>query len=205
MDEKVRIRINDSHRYAEVAWLVDQRRFLKEIALLRIRIKLKRIIPYVQFDISKKFFCNPNKKQREELCNLKERLELLESHNWKGVNDEEIKTAEGRIKEINNAELNFQKSIEEILNLYGKSNDYKNVVLRALICKEVRDQDLKIPSHFAFIKHIRRNRKWYWMYREYKKYSLVVKMDKKHKDLVIRSVISAINKYKSFLSCEENK
>lgn len=197
--KKIKIIIKDNNKYAEVAWLVDKSKYLKEIIGLRNRIKLKKIIPYDQFKSTRIFYCNPNKKQRIELERLSERLEILETHNWDGMNNEEIINIERSIKEINDSKTNFQKSIKEIQNLFGIGNSFKDVIIKSVVCNEIREIDLKNPSNFFTIKKIRLKRKWYWMHKKYS-YTQIIKRDKKHKNLVRNSVISAINKYKSFLT-----
>lgn len=186
---EIKIEIDDLATFAKVAFIVDQPGVLKEIESIR-NCWLKELIPYRHYRKWEEEL-HPNLRLTEEARDVYfeniNRLETAIAHKEISLENELSKN-----KDLSRVSV-IDYQLEYSLRKLGLNSIYKQLILRAIVCGEVRTGDyVSLSQHAPYeygdwlfegsfsrkgkrmqyylggdtIQKIKRNRRWYWMYME---------------------------------------
>lgn len=188
------IYIKDKCGYSDVALLVDNIEYgelidnwRKEMGITK-RIRLKN------------YWDNPKimawqSKVRDILLSEKERLE---AHQWHTENNNKLEIIENKISNyLENPHYFFDEVVDDILKKINKGEEFTNVVIKSLLLRSIKGNDYLIRENRFGIKNIKRDRRWYWWNKRYKKYGY--KKIAKITDENLKTVESAIKSYENKL------
>lgn len=165
--KQIKIKIKDIYRHALVAFFVDSPELEQNILELRKRLKLKDLIPYDQvkspLDLYKLDLRFPFSKEEIEISD-----EMIEELNYltmfENDNKNKIDKLSKKIRNFQIDENRFLIQIDRVLLNFEKSNEYREVLTKAIITGEVGDQDFPHITTRDHVSTVKRNRKWYWKY-----------------------------------------
>lgn len=164
----IEINIKDKNRFEAVATFLDNPQIENDIVALRKRVGLTtKLIPYYNFQNFFKLQIDYklSKTDMDYYNNLIERLELLKNQ---GCSLKEINKLEEEINNWQDPKYNFLRDIKNILIKFRKNLEFKNALVKAVICGEVQEADFTLKITRKDVRNIARDREWYWQNRRLK-------------------------------------
>ena len=193
----IKINIENKRKFAAIATLVDRTQFIEQVSFLREKLSLsKQIIPNEEFD---KYYAHGldyslDTDQIGYYNKMVEELEFLKSRNWHNEFDEEIRKLKTEIDGWQDPKHNFLSDVDQILRKNEVDEKYRFVVIKAVICGEIREEDFPYQVTSSYVENIIRDRDWYWLNKrrvERMGYSKISKKFGEH----IRTVENAVKSY----------
>ncbi|MBI5356674.1 hypothetical protein HZB78_03600 [Candidatus Collierbacteria bacterium] len=202
--DQIKIKISNKRRFESVSTLVDRTDFEELVVFLRNKIGLtNKLIPYEHFDqFYKSLDYHLNSEELSEYNQMIDEMELLENRNQK--TPEEAKTysiLRQEIRRWQNPKHNFLTRLDKYLSDHKIASGYKTVVIKAIVCGEIKENDFTLSVVSKGLRNIDRDRRWYWVNRRLSgaKRMGYMKIAKRHKEY-LRTVENAIKTYASRLT-----
>lgn len=166
--KQITVKANDPYKFAEIALLVDQPWLEPIILQLRKEFGINSLIPYEKYNEFYKQLLPVSEYQDKSITEKLKTLQKKLSKQFMKTGDFSITKDEKGLMElvtgIHAKQTIFEIKVIDLLKDRVKNIDVRNMVKKAIVCGEVREQDLKHKPNRRLNPHnIQRDRIMYWL------------------------------------------